>query len=453
MAPDRVPTTELGVIREGSLLPSTLGTFGSSLLNPLDESEFNAAWIFPQSVYTVDRMRPEAKLGSLIHGLLSPIEQWRWAITPGKASRASALRMAEDLGLPLIGEEGADTIVETNGRFQWRDFLRQALLGVLYGFYIFEIKGELRDGQARLVKLAPRPPRTILNISVAEDGGLEWIQQHGYDPPRIPVQRLVCFVWEKEGANWTGRSMLRDCYGPWLAKDRLIRDDLTKHRRNATGMPIVEMDKDPTEAQKQAGQQLVDNYRSADKGGGLLPFGWKLHLQGVEGGTTNPIDSVEYHDALMAQRFSQMVADLGTTGAGNRALGETFDDLLCRAQQAIATWARDIVQQHVIEDFTRWNEGPGSDAPKLIYDDKPDPDVAEVQTAVKDGVVQMDDAVENVVRARLRLPPLDPATVRKPPAPVAQAVIDPATGLPAAPFPARRSSRSGGQPQQTPAGG
>lgn len=451
MAPDRVPTTELGVIREGNLLPDVLGASYNSLLVPLDEEETNPAWQFPQSIWTAEKMRVESKIDSLIGGLLDPIEQWRWAITPGKASSASALRMAEDLGLPLIGEEGADTIVETNGRFSHTEFLHHALLAVVLGFYPFEIKGEYRDGQARLVKLAPRPPRTIQNIAVAEDGGLEWIQQWGYDPPRIPVGRLVFFSWKKEGANWVGRSILRSCYGPWLAKDRLIRDDLTKHRRNATGMPILEMDQNPTEQQKKDGWQLVRDYRSADKGGGLLPFGWKLHLQGVEGSTTDPMKSVEYHDALLAQRFAQMVADLGTTGAGNRALGDTFDALLLRAQERIACWYRDIVQQHVIEDFTRWNDGPGAPAPKLVYDPCPEPDVTAVQEAVKDGVVQMDDGVENIIRGKLRLPPLDPATVRKPPA-VAQAVIDPATGLPAAPFPARRGRGSGSQ-QGSPAAG
>lgn len=453
MAPDRVPTTELGVIREGNLLPASLGTYGSSLLTPLDESETNAAWLFPQSVWTADAMRTDVKIDALLDGLLRPIRQWRWAITPGKATLASAKRVAEDLGLPVVGEEGSDTIVEANGRFSHDDHLRHALLALIYGFYDFEIKGELRDGFARLVKLAPRPPRTIMNVSVAEDGGLEWIQQHGYEPPRIPVSRLVVFVWEKEGANWFGRSILRSCYGPWIARDRLIRDDLTKHRRNATGMPILEMDADPTDAQKKAGEDIVNNYRSADKGGGLLPAGWKLHLQGVEGGTSDPIGSVKYHDSLLSQRFQQMVADLGITSSGNRALGDTFEGLLLKAQESIACWYRDVMQQHVIEDFTRWNDGPGADAPKLVYDAYPEAKLADIEAAVKDGVVQMDDQVENVVRSRLRLPPLDPATVRKPPAPSPQAVIDPATGLPAAPFPARRGRAAPGKPGPAAPGG
>jgi hypothetical protein len=299
------------------------------------------------------------------------------------------------------------------------------------------------DGKARLHQLAPRPPRTIMAISVAQDGGLEWILQHGYDPPKIPVGRLLVFCWRKEGANWFGRSILRSCYGPWLAKDRLVRDDLTKHRRNATGMPILEMDADPTEAQKEAGMALVENYRSADKGGGLLPAGWHMNLQGVQGGTSTPLDSIIYHDGQMARKFAQMVMELGSTKSGNRALGETFNALLNIAQEAIAKWYVGVVQQHLIERLVLWNDGPGAASPKLVFDSHPDPKPEQIEAAVSAGTVMIDDNVENIVRQNLRLPRIDPALRREPPAPVVAGVIDPATGLPAAKFPARKRPASG----------
>lgn len=439
-AKDKMPTTELGQVVDGNMLPAFLGG-GAGILTPIDEQETVVAWMWPNSILTVEKMRTEVKLDALLTGLLDPIEQWRWGIEAGDAPKASALRMAEDLGLPVVGEEGADTIVETRSRFSHVEHLRHALLAVVYGFYDFEIKGEYRDGAARLVKLAPRPPRTIQNISVDRDGGLEWIQQMGYDPPKIPVERLVVFVWKKEAANWFGRSILRSCYQPWIAKDRLIRDDLTKHRRNATGMPVLEMDDNPTQEQKKAGETLVKNFRSADEGGGLLPANWKLHLQGVEGGTTDPIESAKYHDSQMTHRFAQMVSELGVSASGNRALGETFDVILLRAQKSIANWYRDVMQEHVIEKFTRWNDGLGAPAPRLVFDPCPEPEVEDVQEAVKNNVITMDDGIENLMRAKLKLPPIDPATIRH--APVGGAVTDPATGLPAAPFPARRRAAGG----------
>lgn len=447
MAVDKVPTKELGQVQDGNTLPSFLGS-GSSILTPLDEAETTTAWIWPNSVHTVDKMRTEVKLDALLAGLLDPILQWRWGIQAEDASDASALRIAEDLGLPLVGTEGAESVVETRSRFSHQDHLRHSLLAVVFGFYYFEIVGEMRDGEARLAKLAPRPPRTIQQISVNVDGALEWIQQTGFDPPKIPIERLVCFVWKREAANWFGRSILRSCYQPWIAKDRLIRDDLTKHRRNSAGMPFLEMDENPTEDQKKAGWALVDSVRSADKGGGLLPAGWKLNLQGVTGGTSDPIESAKYHDGQMAHRFAQMVSELGQTQSGNRALGETFEQLLLRAQKAIASWYRDVMQEHVIEQFTLWNDGVGAPAPCIVFDPNPEPEVTDVEDAVKANIITMDDGIENIMRAKLKLPPIDPATIRQ----SAQgAVIDPATGLPAAPFPARR--RATGGPTTPPASG
>lgn len=436
MAPKQTPPTgELGTVVNGNLLPAFLGG-GSSILTPIDNQETVTAWIWPNSIYTAEKMRNETKLDALIEGLLAPLEQWRWGVTASDAPQDVALRMAEDLGLPLVGVDGTDTITETRSRFSHGDHMRHALLALIYGFYYFEIVGEVRDGYARLAKLAPRPPRTVQNVAVGADGGLEWIQQMGFDPPKIPVERLVCFVWRKEAANWFGRSILRSCYQPWLAKDRLIRDDLTKHRRNATGMPVLEMDQNPTPEQKAAGELLVENYRSADKGGGLLPAGWKLNLQGVQGGTSTPLDSIIYHDSQMAHRFQQMISELGQTKSGNRALGVTFEQLLQKAQEAIANWYRDTMQEHVIEQFCVWNDGEGAPCPKLIYDPSPEPQVKDVEDAVKSNIITMDDNIENAMRSKLKLPPIDPATIRQ--APVGQAVIDPATGLPAAPFPARR---------------
>lgn len=451
MATDRVPTSEIGQVLDGNLLPTTLGTSGGVLVSPINDAEYAFAWQWPNSIWTVDRMRNNVQLDSLIDNFFGPIERWRWAITQGKATRESAERIAEDLGLPLVDEDGFDTIVEPDTTFDHADHLHHCLLAPLYGHYFFEQVGAMIDGQARLRKLAPRPPRTISDIGVDDDGMLEWIKQHGYDPPAIPIGRLVAFVWQKEAGNWFGRSILRSCYGPWQAQDRLVRDDLTKHRRNATGMPLIEMGPDPTDEQILRGEQLVRDYRSADKGGGLLPAGWKLALQGVTGATTDPIESARYHDEKMTMRFAQMVMTLGTTNSGNRALGETFDKIMERAQGRVADWYRNVMQQHVIEDFTRWNDGPGSPAPKLVYDPHPEPDVDAIQSAVKDGVIQVDDNVENVVRKRLKLPPIDPATVRRPPAPTA---IDPETGNPVAQLPPRRARVGAPAPTPTaPAGG
>jgi hypothetical protein len=452
MATDRVPTNEIGSVLDRNLWPYAYGNDGNVIVTPPDEAEYATAWMWPNSIWTVDRMRNNVQLDSLIDNFFGPIEGWRWAITQGEATRASAERIAEDLGLPLVDADGFDTITEPDTTFDHADHLHHALLAPLYGHYFFEQVGAVIDGYARLRKLAPRPPRTISDIGVDEDGSLEWIKQSGIDPPPIPIGRLVAFTWQKEAGNWFGRSILRSCYGPWQAQDRLIRDDLTKNRRNATGMPIVEMGPDPTDAQIKQGEQLVADYRSADKGGGLLPAGWKLALQGVSGSTSDPIESARYHDEKMTMRFAQMVMNLGTSSSGNRALGETFDDILERAQGRVARWYQNVMQQHVIEDFTRWNDGPDAPAPRLVFDAHPEPDVDAIQLAIKDGAIQVDDAVENAIRKALKLPPIDPATVRRPVVDPA-AVIDPATGNPAAPMPPRRARVGAPAPTpQAPAG-
>ena len=143
-----------------------------------------------------------------------------YSIDPRGARPEVVTQMAEDTGLPVLSQE-QDRVPPTRlrGRFDFLDHVRLALLKLIYGHMPFEqLYSEAAleaTGQARLRKLEPRFPASLSKIDVDPSGDLKGIRQWatkgsllgGAEIP-IPVQRLVYYVNEREGAAWQGQSIL-----------------------------------------------------------------------------------------------------------------------------------------------------------------------------------------------------------------------------------------------------
>jgi hypothetical protein len=406
---------------------------------------------WPRSAQTYETMRTDSQVDSLWQGTTLGIQRYRWFINPNGASEAMVQACHEDFGLPVLDQEQLD-IPRSRDRFSWNDHLRLALLSKVFGHSFFEQVGEIRDNLWRLQKLAYIPPRTIKDIKAADSGGLIWIAQQArtFDQSvpnglrKLPVSRLVAYVNQREGANWVGRSMFRSIYKNWLSKDRLLRLDLIKHERNSLGIPGIKLPDRASTQQIAAAQQIASALKSGEYSGLTLPGGMELDLHGVKGSTSNPLDSIRYHDEQMARKFLQMFAQLGTTSYGSRALSESFIDYFSLSQMALAEDIRDTFNQHVIEDYVDWNEGPDAKCPIIQFDRNEDPDLAtaDLVAAVDKGILTVDLETENWLRRRWNLPKIDEAEreeikeAEKPPAPVA-----PSTDTPPTPNKAQRDAR------------
>jgi hypothetical protein len=386
---------------------------------------------WPRSRLTFEQMRVDAQIDALWQGTTLPILRYRWFLDPNGAPARLVKAAHEDTGLPILDAPKID-IPRSRDRFVWRDHLRLALLSKLYGYAYFEQLGEIRGGMWRLRKLAYVHPRTITDLKVTEQGTLEWIGQEAgiftaNDPSgirRLPINRLVGYVNDKEGANWLGRSMLRSVYKNWLLKDRLLRLDVLRHERNSMGVPIVTL---PTRASKQqieAAQKIASGYKAGEFSGGTLTDGMDLTLKGVEGTVSDVLASIRYHDEQTARKFLQMFAQLGTTSYGSRALSEGFIDFFSLSQMSLAEDIRDTFNQHMMEDYTDWNSGPNANAPMVGFERDEDPDlaVADLVALFDKGILTLDDETEGWIRKRWNLPQRDPSS---PPRTVAPTETEP----------------------------
>ena len=405
----------------GGLLP------GWTDLN--DQNEANPDLQWPQSVDVFDRMRKEdSQVLSTLLAVELPVRRANWALDATGCRPEVAEVVSKDLDLPIKGLPPQPSALRRRNRFSWQEHLRLAQLENVYGHSVFEQVYQVREGLARLRKLAWRPPRTIAEWGVAKDGGLEWVKQVGRDGHgdiKLDVDRLVVYVRNREGGNWAGQSLLRAGYKNWLLKDRIMRSQALTIDRNGLGVPIYEgasvpegmqgKDRDDwIAAERNNGLELAKSFRSGETAGASIPNGAKLTLRGVEGDLPDTDKPIRYHDEQIARAVLAHFLNLGTE-TGSWALGSTFADFFAGSLQASAMHLADVTQQHVIDDLVDLNWGEDEPAPRLVFDEigASSPATAEaIKLLVEANVLTPDDALEDHIRQTRGLPVRDKATER-----------------------------------------
>lgn len=396
----------------------------SFVIEPLDP---NPDLHFPASIPVFDEMRTtDGQVGSLLSAINLPILAARWQLS-GQGVRPEVLDFVKtELGLDVT-----DEALERRRRqgIVWLDHLETALLALPFGFMPFEQvyeAGPPAPGQEalgvptllHLRKLAPRLPRTVSQIHVARDGGLAGISQPPLDPKAkddifIPVERLVYYCHKREGADWSGRSILRTVYKNWMISDKELRLSAQILERNGMGIPVLYYD--PAKLDKASADQIVQDLRAGATAGASIPDGAaKLELMGVTGQTVDPLPHLKYHDEKIAESALAMFKTLGHD-SGARSLGDTFVDIFTQAVQSIANYFGRVATEHVIRDLVELNFGPEEPYPVLRPGDL-SANRAITTTAVKElvdaGIIKPDDRLEEFFRAANGLPVIDAATTR-----------------------------------------
>lgn len=400
------PTTPLPT----RVIGTTTGS--GSLFSTWDpaQAEPNPALMWPACIPVYNKMRSEeSQIVSVMRAVKLPIRRTAWRVD-GTGCRDEVTNMiADDFGLPILGREDHIAPRRNKDRFSWQEHLSHALLMLDFGhmFFEWEVRPD-ENGYARLRKLHPRMPGSISNIKVAPDGGLVSITQYGSED-EIPVNRLVAYVHEREGANWTGRSVLRGSFRPWFLKDKAVRQWRATNDRNGMGIPVGTGAEGATAADAAALQAIASALRAGDSSGAALPFGATLALKGVEGQLPSLENEVRYYDEQIARTVLAHFLNLGTQ-TGSWALGSTFADFFTMNEQTYAQAVAETTSQHVVEDLVDWNWGPDEPAPRIICDEigsQQAATAAAITLLLNAGALSNDPALERYLRNQYSLPPAE----------------------------------------------
>ena len=309
-----------------------------------DFGEYNPQLEGPSAIRTYEKMRrSDAQVAATLLACELPIRAANWDVLPASSDaldREIAQFVKENLfgGLEYVSPAGVKTTQ------CWDDVLRNALLMLPFGAAAHEEIYAVDGMRVRLARLAPRLPITFYRWITDVDGEtLLALNQYGYrnsnfESVEIPVDRLAVFTFNKEGANFFGRSMLRPAYMHWYIKHNLYRIDAIAGERNGLGIPTIEQGTNASKEDRQAAASWVTQLAAHEKTGIALPAGWKLTLQGVQGQVRDLFNSIEHHNIEISRTALAFFMNLGQSSrsSGNRALGQEMTDFFFLAVQATA---------------------------------------------------------------------------------------------------------------------
>lgn len=383
---------------------------------------------WPLSIDVFDRMRREdPQVKSVLRAVTLPLLRTEWVLDGSGCRDEVTEHVAGDLGLQIKGKPPVAPL-RSKGRLSFKEFLRLALLELPYGHSIFEQVYTLDTANRfHIKKLAWRPPRTIADMEIAKDGGLVAVIQHGHSGSaqkvRIPVDRLVVFANEREGANWLGESLLRSAYKMWLLKDRVLRIQALTAERNGLGIPVLTAGKPPEsgefdeivawlDAEIERLEEIAKNARAGEVAGVALANGSTMEFKGVSGKLPDTMGPIRYYDEQIARAVLAHFLNLGTE-TGSWALGSTFANFFTDSLNAVAQHIADVTNQHVIEDLVDKNWGPNEPAPRLVpapIGEQQQVTAEAIKALVDCGAVVVDAPLRAYLRDKFTMPVEDPAT-------------------------------------------
>ncbi|WP_047888546.1 hypothetical protein [Rhodococcus sp. ARP2] len=384
-----------------------------------DESEEVPELQWPQSISVYSRMaKGDGRVSSLLQAIGLPIRRTTWRLEQNGASDEVLEFVARNLGLPIAGADPLP-LTRSKGRFSWSEHLQTALLMLQYGHSYFEqryrIVGEGANARAYIHKLAPRPQKTIDQINVALDGGLESIRQkppvstgkvvYGISGVEIPVDRLVAYVRDPEPGVWTGNSLLRPAYKHWILKDELLRIQAASARRNGMGVPVGTAASDSDQAEVDKMQKLASSFKGGMSSGVGLAKGQDLKLLGVQGNLIDMQQAIDSHDKAIA--LAGLAHFLNLDRGGSFALASVQADTFVQSVQTFGESIRDTANAHVVEDLVDINFGEDVPAPRIVFDEigsRQDATAAALAMLVQAGLLDPDEVVKISVRQMVGIP-------------------------------------------------
>lgn len=375
------------------------------------------------AVQTYSQMRRDPQLAAILTAYTLPILRATWAVDPAGCRDEVAQLVADDLGLPVLGDDQPGA-ARTRG-VAWQDHLRAALLHLTFGHAGFELEADVSSGQARLVGLFERTQATITHLHLDEQGRLLGVSQDSRaydDAPQIPADRLVWYVRDREGTNWYGTSLLRPSFAAFTLKREALRVLATSSRRFGMGVPTVEWASGvtPTPAQMTAAQEAASAARVGDQSGLALPPGATLVLKGLSGGSPDTLAFVKFLNAEMAKSTLAQFLDLGQTETGSRALGQSFIDLFTLSIAAVASYCGEVATREIAARIVSWN-WRDEPVPRVVVTDvgtKHEFTAEAIQALMQAGALQADPALEDYMRKAYQLPARDPGTPWRPMTPM-----------------------------------
>lgn len=222
--------------------------------------------------------------------------------------------------------------------------------------------GANRRKYTMLRKLAPRPTPTIQEIEYDDNGGPVGVVQQAVRADNKPekvdieIEKLLIFSNNRKGGNLEGKSLLRTSYRPWFFKNSLYNIDGIQKERHGMGFPTLTLPPGFKKEDKEAGLELVQNIRTNENGGAVLPPKWELKFLELPGQPVDVMRSIEHHNGtIMLNTMTQFLL-LGLEGTGGgRATSGSHQDMFNKSLRYVANLVCDTINLFLMPYLVGYN--------------------------------------------------------------------------------------------------
>lgn len=208
-------------------------------------------------------------------------------------------------------------------------------------------------------KFSPRLPRTLWRWNTDEYSELVSVTQttwltkadgsQGYNIIDIPAENLMIFTHEKWGDEWTGISILRSAYKPWVMKEMIERIAGMAYERHGVGYLIgyIPRERETDDALRaQMGAMLADLKQDAyavmpgpkQMSGSTGPQGYLVEILTPPGGLPNFEPILQYYRSEIAGAMLARFKELGHASTGARATADVQSAVWYNALHTVARY-------------------------------------------------------------------------------------------------------------------
>lgn len=385
--------------------------------------EYNVDLSTPQrAVATYDRMRRgdatvRASANNLFHALLAA--EWRIDAAKDDAQGEEIAQFVRSVLMP--GETYG-----YSGTSSWYATLRNALPAALNGFSILEKiwAWRPRDGKQVYAALEARFPKTIVHWNLSKTGPstLESVTQSvqtrngGLQEKDIPAKYLIVTVFNREGDNYWGESVLRPAHFHWRMKQSILGwDGIQKERMGGIFWVTSKEGTKPTSTQIRNAKAVLQNFRIHEKQGLYFPHVFEFHALFPNGESAKFIESAEYHDRQIERTMMSQFQSIASGELGNKGIGDVQLDFMLLAYQGAAKLFEDSFGEQAIVDLVNTNYGEREFYPRLACENflqmRPDRLAEVMKPLVEVGLVRVDRPIRVYFRKKFSLPEEDEATL------------------------------------------
>lgn len=386
-----------------------LGRAGTQSFHGIISEDFNSDFQGQRAIAIYNKMRrTDATINATLQALKLPILSAERTVESADINDQKQNEIADFVRKSLFEdlEGGFDSVLQE--LLSYKDF----------GFYYFEKVYEIKDGQVRLKKLAPRLPSAHYLWIMANNPSVPGVTQmlKGYDPtintstPEIPMSKLVVFTNNKEGDNYEGVSVLRTAYKHWFYKDMFYRIDGIKHERGA-GVLKIQLPEGAGPSDKADAEELGENFKLGEATFIVQPNEkWKIELMtaGIADQSAALMESVKHHNREIVQNILASFLDLGSGTGGSFSLSKDQSSFFGLSLRATARYIDTVLNEQLVKELVILNFGEQKEYPKLRTVNIGETDYAEASAMVKTlrdaGVLDDSPEIKVWVRKTFGLP-------------------------------------------------